>query len=122
MPFLYRDFIKTVSTRFDANLTYLQAIWNFDLGREFEVAICKTLRAALPSRFGVCRGHVVASNGGSADDDIITYDRQLFPTLRLIRDEDYCAQRWMTWHLVSAYRCFSPFWTMSNLEGSPGQL
>jgi hypothetical protein len=101
--FLYKDFVQTLSERFEANLTYISYIYGFDAGREFEVAVCKTLRSALPQRFGICRGHVVNAKGDQAGDDIIIYDRQLFPTLRLLADEDYSLKEWIPIEAVYAY-------------------
>lgn len=101
--YLYRDYVKMLSERFEANLSYLQKIYNFDVGRDFEVAICKTLRAALPSRFGVCRGHVIAQNGDQAGDDIIIFDRSVYPTLRLLPDDDYSSKEWIPIEAVYAY-------------------
>ena len=102
MP-LYRNYVKTLSERFEANVSYIQHIFGFDAGDEFEVAICRTLRSALPQRFGICRGHVVAQDGEQAGDDIIIYDRMLFPTLRLLPDEEYARKEWIPIEAVYAY-------------------
>jgi hypothetical protein len=71
-PLMYRDYIRTLSQRFEANISYIQYVYGFDMGDEFEVAICKTLRAALPQKFGICRGHVVGRCGEQAGDDMVT--------------------------------------------------
>ena len=63
MPYKYKDYIETVSTRFKAHLDEIEAVHNFDLGPEYEIAICKLLRAVLPDRFGICRGFVVTAEG-----------------------------------------------------------
>lgn len=102
-PYLYRGFIETLATRFDANVSYIQAMYNFDYGDEFEVAVCQTLAAILPGRFGVCRGHVVNANGDQAGDDILVFDRFLFPTLRLLPVQDFSRKQWVPIEAVYAY-------------------
>lgn len=102
MP-MYMNYVKTLSQRFEASVSYVQHVYGFDAGDEFEVAICKTLRTALPIRFGICRGHVVTRDGDEAGDDIIIYDRMLFPTLRLLPDEDYSRKEWIPIEAVYAY-------------------
>jgi len=101
--FLYRDYVATLSRRFEANVSYIQYIYGYDAGREFEIAACKTLRAALPQRFGVCRGHVVNMKGDQAGDDIIIYDKFLFPTLRLLPEDDFSLKEWIPIEAVYAY-------------------
>jgi hypothetical protein len=103
VPYLYSNFVATLSYRFESALSRIQAVYNFDYGDEFEVAICQVLRAAIPHRFGICRGHVVNAAGEHAGDDIIIYDRSLFPTLRLLGDEDYSRKEWIPIEAVAAY-------------------
>jgi hypothetical protein len=81
----------------------LEAFYSFDLGPEFEIAVCKTLRAALPQKFGICRGHVVTASGDQAGDDIIIYDQVRFPTLRALDEEDYARKEWIPIEAVYAY-------------------
>lgn len=69
--YLYKGFIKTLSERFAENLSSIQYVYGFDAGPEFENAICRTLRSALPQRCGICRGHVVDRDGNQAGDDIV---------------------------------------------------
>ena len=52
MTYKYDNFIETVAARFNANLEEMAAVHNFAIGGEYEIAICKTLRVALPERFG----------------------------------------------------------------------
>ena len=47
------------------------------------------LRIFLPSKYGVCRGFVVNRHGDKAGDDIIIYDQEKFPTLRLLPKDDF---------------------------------
>ncbi|MCH8823392.1 MAG: hypothetical protein IH984_07775 [Planctomycetes bacterium] len=88
----YDNYIKTIADRFTTYLDEIATEHNFEHGPEFEIAICKTLRRALPSKYGVCRGYLVAADGDKAGDDIIIYNRERFPTLRMIDNEAF-AQR-----------------------------
>lgn len=81
----------------------IQAVFGFDYGDEFEVACCQALRQVIPHRFGICRGHVVNQSGEQAGDDIIIYDRHVFPTLRLLPQEDYSRKEWIPIEAVAAY-------------------
>lgn len=82
--YLYQDYIDGLSKRFLSKLDFMSAVYNFDIGDEFEFAICEILRDFLPSKYGVCRGFVVSANGECIGDDIIIYDQDRFPTLRLL--------------------------------------
>ncbi|WP_129577788.1 MULTISPECIES: DUF6602 domain-containing protein [Sorangium] len=53
---------------------------NFELGDEFEIALCRVLRELFPDRIGICRGYIVDRNGDSAGDDIIVFDAARFRT------------------------------------------
>src|SRR5581483_5839792 len=86
---LYKGYVANVARRFDEALSQIAANHNLELGGEFEIALCRTLRNALPHRYGVCRGFVVNAEGDAAGDDIIIYDRARFPTLRALGDEDF---------------------------------
>lgn len=78
----YGGYIRRLSRKVLARLSEIEAVFNFDLGPEFEIAVCHLLSDILPSRFGVCRGFVVAENGQKAGDDVIIFDRMQYPTLR----------------------------------------
>lgn len=84
MPFLYNDFVKKTAAKFDRIMSDMEAVYNFDSGDEFELAICDMLRSILPQRFGICRGFVVSENGSVAGDDIIIYEQQQYPTFRQV--------------------------------------
>jgi hypothetical protein len=58
---MYKDAVGRLARRIEGELLRLEAIYNFDHGAEFEVALCQVLRAALPRKYGVCRGHVVTA-------------------------------------------------------------
>jgi Domain of unknown function (DUF6602) len=78
----YRGYVERLSKRVHTRLAFLEAMYNFDLGQEFEVAVCHLLSEILPSKYGVCRGFVVSSDGEIAGDDVIIFDSLHFPTLR----------------------------------------
>ena len=78
----YGGYIERLARKVEARLQDIEAIYNFDLGNEFEIAICALLEDILPAKYGVCRGFVVAENGEKAGDDLIIYDKMSSPTLR----------------------------------------
>lgn len=78
----YGGYIERLARKVEARLQDIEAIYNFDLGDEFEIAICDLLESLLPAKYGVCRGFVVAENGEKAGDDLIIYDKMSSPTLR----------------------------------------
>jgi hypothetical protein len=80
--YLYNDFIINLSEKFNRRLEEIESDFNFELGDEFEYAICDILQDLLPDNFGVTRGFVVNKDGSKKGDDIIIYDRNRFPTLR----------------------------------------
>ena len=101
--FAYHDYVKTLAKRFDSRLSEIAGIHGFDYGPEFEITLCTILRSALPEKFGICRGHVVDADGREAGDDIIIYDSQRFPTLRLHPKTDYIRKEWIPIEAVYAY-------------------
>jgi len=89
---LYRDFIQILSDRLSSSLESIEVEHNFEFGVEFENVLCKTLRSALPDRYGVVRGYAVDAGGTVAGDDILIFARERFPTLAL-RDRDDFARK-----------------------------
>ena len=85
----YDNYLQTVAERFESHLSAIAAVHNFDYGPEFEIALCKTLRLALPAKYGVCRGYLVDIDGNKEGDDIIIYDHDRFPSLRMLGDEGF---------------------------------
>jgi len=77
----YADYLRTFAGEFQGRFEKIVSMHNFDLGDEFEIAVCKVIRLILPHRYGVCRGFIVNDSGDSAGDDILIYDREEFPTL-----------------------------------------
>lgn len=103
MPYLYDDFLPGFQKKIDTFFTTIKANFNFDLGIEFEIQICKMLRVFLPSKYGVCRGFVVNRHGDKAGDDIIIYDQERFPTLRLLQKDDFSLKEEIPIEAVYAY-------------------
>ena len=87
--YLYNNYIQKLNDKFLMGLDSIEADYNFDYGDEFEIAICEILRLFLPIKYGICRGCVVSSNGDKVGDDIIIYDQNRFPTLRLRIKNDF---------------------------------
>ncbi|RZL61700.1 MAG: hypothetical protein EOO93_12500 [Pedobacter sp.] len=100
---LYNNYIKTLSDKVDRRLEDIFGTFGFDYGIEFELAICDILRSFLPSKYGVCRGFVVSESGDSAGDDIIIYDHERFPTLRINDKENYSRKEQIPIEAVYAY-------------------
>ncbi len=78
------------------------AEYNFDLGDEFEIALCKFFRIVLPTKYSICRGFIVDKNDSICGDDIIIYDGTLFPRLRLI-ENDFTTKQYVPYDAVYAY-------------------
>lgn len=100
---IYDDFVLNLHKHFKRKLENISAEFNFDLGPEFEIAICELLREFLPNKYGICRGFVVAANGDSAGDDIVIYDRERFPTLRFEVGRSYERKEKIPIEAVYAY-------------------
>ncbi|PSR15550.1 hypothetical protein C8255_22500 [filamentous cyanobacterium CCP3] len=99
----YGGFIERLSRKVTARLSDIEAVFNFDLGDEYEVAMCHLLEDVLPNKFGVCRGFVVAEDGELAGDDIIIYDKLLSPTLRSSVGVQYAVKEQIPVDAVYAY-------------------
>jgi hypothetical protein len=89
MSYLYDNFLPRLQNKIETFFASIKANYNFDLGDEFEIQICKLLRLFLPSKYGVCRGFVVNRYGDKAGDDIIIFNQERFPTLRLLPKDDF---------------------------------
>lgn len=100
---LYNDFLKNISQKFLNNFNEISAIYNFDYGDEFEIALCKSLRTILPNFYGICRGSIFTIDGESVGDDIIIYDQFHFPTLRLLEDNTFAQKQQIPFEAVFAY-------------------
>ena len=102
-PLVYNNYVRDVSERFEQALARIRTGQNFEYGSEFEIAICKTLRAVLPQKYGICRGYVVSALGEKAGDDVIVYDRMRFPTLRALETDDFASKEQVPIEAVYAY-------------------
>lgn len=100
---LYKNYLKLLSNKFLRKLEDISGVYGFDYGVEFEIAVCEILRSFLPSKYGVCRGFVVNENGNVAGDDIIIYDQERFPTLRLTDQKDIARKEQIPIEAVYAY-------------------
>lgn len=99
---LYDGWMEKMSARFVQELSSIESEHNFELGGEFESVLVEFLKRVLPSRFGVCRGYVVARDGAKAGDDIIIYDQARFPTLRVLQ-RDSARKEYVPAEAVIAY-------------------
>ncbi len=84
---MYGDWLSSVTRQFQDAFGRIEAEYNFDLGPEFEIAICNVLRDLLPRRYGVCHGFVVAKDGTTAGDDIIVFEADRYPVLRSLGED-----------------------------------
>lgn len=115
---MYNDYLKTVSRHFQSLFTSIAAVYNFDNGSEFEIVLCKALRAILPQKYGICRGFVVTRDNKKAGDDIIIFDREGFGTLRLLSQDRF--ERKESIPIEAVYAYIEAKYTL-NLEGKDGQ-
>lgn len=116
--YFYKDYVLTLSKRLEATLSTIQVEHNFEYGPEFEIAICQTLRSALPDRFGISRGYIVDLQGNAAGDDVVVYERTRFPTLALRERDDFSRKEFVP--LEAAY-CYIEAKHTINLEGDDPQ-
>jgi hypothetical protein len=118
---LYDNWLPDVARRFQQRFDNIGAMHNFELGNEFEVALCKVLVDLLPRRFGVCRGFVVGRNGERAGDDIIVFDAQRFPTIRALAT-DFSQKESVPAEAVLAYIEAKHTLTVEGDENAPQSL
>jgi hypothetical protein len=99
----YSSYVENLERAFQSRFKEMSARYNFDLGDEFEIALCHILREVFPAKYGIARGFVVARNGSSSGDDIVIYDAIRFPTLRLFPQESYEIKQEIPVEAVYAY-------------------
>ncbi|WP_225031029.1 DUF6602 domain-containing protein [Paraburkholderia sp. XV] len=99
----YKNFVENVSKQVDSLFANISARYNFDLGDEFELAVCEVLRMILPEKYGICRGFVVTQDGTCAGDDIIIFDSQRIPTLRFLTRDQWDRKEEIPVEAVYAY-------------------
>lgn len=100
---LYNNYIKTLSEKFNRRLDDIFGKYGFEYGIEFELAVCEILRSFLPLKYGICRGFVVTESGEMAGDDIIIYDQERFPTLRINDKDNFSRKEQIPIEAVYAY-------------------
>jgi hypothetical protein len=100
---LYNSYIRILSEKFNRRLEDISGTYGFEYGIEFELAICEILRSFLPLKYGICRGFVVTESGEMAGDDIIIYDQERFPTLRMNDKENFSRKEQIPIEAVYAY-------------------
>jgi hypothetical protein len=103
MKLSYNNYIKYLSERFERRLDDIYGVYGFEYGAEFEIAICEIIRDFLPNKYGICRGFVVDKLGNTAGDDIIIYDQDRFPTLKLRKNQQYARKEMIPIEAVYAY-------------------
>lgn len=99
----YNGYIERLSKKIHARLADIEAVYNFELGEEFEVAICHLLSDILPVKFGICRGFIVTEEGEKAGDDIIIFDKLSCPTLRSLNEQNFAVKEQIPIEAVYAY-------------------
>jgi hypothetical protein len=99
---VYKDFLHKINNETKKLYETILAEYNFEFGYEFEIALCKLLRLILPQKYSICRGYIVSANDQTAGDDIIIYDANLFPKIRLIED-DLSIKQYIPAEAVYAY-------------------
>ncbi|MGF6332064.1 hypothetical protein ABH909_004942 [Pseudomonas sp. BS3782 TE3695] len=119
---LYGGYIERLARKVEARLQDIEAIYNFDLGDEFELALCALLEDVLPAKYGVCRGFVVAEDGTKAGDDLIIYDKMASPTLRSSLSRQFPVKEQIPVDAVYAYiECKHSISDAGVLEKAIGQ-
>jgi hypothetical protein len=99
----YTKLIYNIATAVESHFKEISARYNFDYGDEFEIAICELLIRILPDQYGVCRGFVVTERDEYAGDDVIVYDKNRFPTLRLLDKSKFDKKQEIPVEAVYAY-------------------
>ena len=99
----YDNFSNRLTKQVKARFLEVEAIYNFDLGDESEIAVCQLLSSILPDKFGICRGFIIAKNGERAGDDIIIYDKLSFPLIRQNNRNDFSLKQQVPIEAVYAY-------------------
>lgn len=99
----YTKLIDNISTSIEKQLEEISSRYNFDLGDEFEIAICELLSKILPAKYGICRGFIVTEKDEFAGDDIIIYAKDRFPTLRLLGENKFEKKQDIPVEAVYAY-------------------
>ncbi len=100
---MYKNLLKNLSQKIENYFSEIEARYNFDLGSEFEMALCKILQDLLPTKFGICRGFIVDKEGNEAGDDIIIYGRLRFPSIRMLGQDNFAQKERIPFEAVYCY-------------------
>ncbi len=118
MKYCYDNFIKVLTDRAVGRLNEIEGTYGFEYGVEFEIALCEILRDFLPNKYGICRGFVVDFEGNKAGDDIIIYDQERFPTLKLKGKEEFARKESIPIEAVYAYIEAKHTIVLNNLDNT----
>ncbi|MDB5135615.1 MAG: hypothetical protein JWP37_2218 [Mucilaginibacter sp.] len=99
----YNDYLLKLSKKVAARLQEIEAVYNFDFGDEYEIALCHLLSDILPKKFGVCKGFIVNEDSEIVGDDLIIYDKLGYPTLRSSIGESFDLKDQIPVEAVYAY-------------------
>jgi Domain of unknown function (DUF6602) len=99
----YIGYIQRLSRKVLARLNDIEAFYNFDLGDEFEIAMCHLPSDFLPEKYGVCRGFVICEGGATAGDDLVIFDKLSFPVLRPTHGNDFAIKQQVPIEAVYSY-------------------
>ena len=113
--YTYNNFLLTLSKRFNGFMDGMSSFYNFDIGDEFEIALCRALRVILPKQYGICRGFIVTRDGSYQGDDIIIYNPFLFPTLRFLGEDNFERKEYIP--IEAVYAFIEAKYTI-NIEGT----
>jgi hypothetical protein len=111
----YKNLIENITLGVEYKFAEISTRYNFDNGDEFEIAMCELFRLILPIKYGVCRGFAVTKENSFAGDDIIIFDRERFPTLRLFEDKKYAKKQEIP---IEAVYCYIEAKNKLVLDGS----
>lgn len=100
---MYKNILERIQNEVKTELNKIEAVHNFEFGVEYEIALCNILRKVLPESYGVSRGYVVSKDDNVAGDDIIIYNRLIFPELRFIEKDDYVNKQYIPCEAVCVY-------------------
>jgi len=99
----YNNILQKILKRIEVKFSEISANYNFDLGSELEIALCEVLASLLPEKYGVCRGFIVTQENGIEGDDIVIFDKQSYPSFRLLENRSFLRKQEIPFEAVYAY-------------------
>jgi hypothetical protein len=99
----YNNIIERLSKQVLSRFNEIEAIYNFELGDETEIALCNILENILPDKYGICRGFIISYDNKKAGDDIIIYDKMNYPLIRSNPSDKYSLKCQVPIEAVYAY-------------------